>query len=185
MRRREGGKPEKPAGCPGQWGCDSGESPGSARSWVPAPTTLSPFQGSPRAGPGRKSLAVTPCLKHSLLKAFPWQTAPDMVTPFPAELPNCFFPSAPPASPVPPRPRCRTCHEKPLCLPGISSPSLISATPVNPSLPPLPPSPQPELGFPRRARGWLCLPAGFGRSAGAQHTLGASCGQGQRALGYV
>lgn len=44
--RREGGKLEKP----GQWGCDS-RAPQACTELVPALTTLSPFLGSPRAGP--------------------------------------------------------------------------------------------------------------------------------------
>lgn len=92
--KEEGGKLGKPGGCPGQWGCgaratgccDSRETPGSAQSWVSLPpgggtlgalsiSGLPEGRAMPMLPPGRKSLTVTPCFKHSLVKAFPWQNA--------------------------------------------------------------------------------------------------------------
>lgn len=128
--------------------------------------------------PGRKSLTVTPCFKHPLVKAFPWQTALRRSLPslqcsrtLPSLL-HLLHPLSPLGHAAAPA------MGNPSCLPGISSSSLIVATPADPSLSPLPGVPQrADSRFPAAraslspaGRGAGCLPPCLGRSVGAQHT---------------
>lgn len=63
------------------------------------PTTLSPSQGSPRAGPCpcSRQAGKASRLLHAL--SIPMANCPALVTPFPAALPNSSLPAAPPALP--------------------------------------------------------------------------------------
>lgn len=175
----EGGKLEKPGDTQGSGAVvpgphaavTAGRPPGPHGAGVSSQHTLTisglpQRRAMPGLPPGRKSLAVTPCFKHSLVKAFPWQTALQWSLPslqcsralssllhLLHLLHSLSLLSLTPAM------------GNPSCLAGISSSSLIS---VDPSLSPLPghrrgriAAPlRPEPGFPRQGRG-CCLSPGL------------------------